>query len=369
MKAIAVFPKTCEVKLIDHEEPKITTPTQVKLRTLEVGVCGTDKKITSFQFGAPPAGYEYLVIGHELLGEVVEVGSEVRGFKLGDLAVTAVRHPCPHDYCRACRIGRQDFCFTGDFTEHGIKETHGFMTEFVVDEERHMNLVPRELRDVGVLTEPLTVAEKGIGQVWQIQQRLPWIDPNAPAHRRGKGLKAIVLGAGPVGLLGAMLFVASGFETYVYSRSKMPNPKADLVEAIGGKYISNETTSVEQLAEQVGTIDLVFEASGASRLAFDVMRVLGINAIFVFAGVPDRKAPIEVDTDLLILDHVLKNQAVFGTVNADRAAFEAAIRDLAVFKQRWPQALRSLITGRYPIEQAPQLLLGSVRGMKNIITL
>ncbi len=369
MKAIAVFPKTCEVKLIDHEEPKITTPTQVKLRTLEVGVCGTDKKITSFQFGAPPAGYEYLVIGHELLGEVVEVGSEVRGFKLGDLAVTAVRHPCPHDYCRACRIGRQDFCFTGDFTEHGIKETHGFMTEFVVDEERHMNLVPRELRDVGVLTEPLTVAEKGIGQVWQIQQRLPWIDPNAPAHRRGKGLKAIVLGAGPVGLLGAMLFVASGFETYVYSRSKMPNPKADLVEAIGGKYISNETTSVEQLAEQVGTIDLVFEASGASRLAFDVMRVLGINAIFVFAGVPDRKAPIEVDTDLLILDHVLKNQVVFGTVNADRAAFEAAIRDLAVFKQRWPQALRSLITGRYPIEQAPQLLLGSVRGMKNIITL
>lgn len=120
MKAIAVFPGRREVKLIDHEEPKITTPTQVKLRTLEVGVCGTDKKITSFQFGTPPAGYDYFIIGHEMLGEVVEVGSGVRDFKPGDLAVTAVRHSCPHEYCRACRTGSQDFCFTGDFTEHGI---------------------------------------------------------------------------------------------------------------------------------------------------------------------------------------------------------------------------------------------------------
>jgi threonine dehydrogenase-like Zn-dependent dehydrogenase len=369
MKAIGVFPKTHEVKLIDHEEPKITMPTQVKLRTLEVGVCGTDKKITSFQFGTPPKGYDYFVLGHEILGEVVEVGSEVHDIKLGDLAVTVVRHPCLHDDCRACRVGRQDFCFTGDFTEHGIKEAHGFMTEFVVDERRYMNLVPRELRDVGVLTEPLTVAEKGIAQVWQIQQRLPWIDPNAPVQTRGKGLKAVVLGAGPVGLLGAMLFIASGFETYVYSRAKAPNPKADLVEAIGGTYISNATTSVEQLATQVGTIDLIFEASGASRVVFDILPVLGTNAIFVFAGVPDPTPPITVDTDQVILDRVLKNQVVLGTVNADKVAFESAIRDLAVFKQRWPQALRSLITGYYPIEQAPQLLLGNARGIKNVVTL
>jgi glucose 1-dehydrogenase len=369
MKAIAIFPQTHEVKLIDHEEPRITTPTHVKLRTLEVGVCGTDKKITSFQFGSPPPGYEYLVIGHEMLGEVVEVGSQVRDIKPGDLAVTMVRHLCPHEYCRACRVGRQDFCFTGDFTEHGIKELHGFMAEFVVDEERYLSVVPRELRDVGVLTEPLTVAEKAIAQVWQIQQRLPWIDPNAPVHMRGKGLKALVLGAGPVGLLGVMVLVAAGFETYVYSRSKKPNAKAELVEAIGGKYISSETTSVEQLVKQIGTIDLGFEAAGASPIAFDVMRVLGTNAIFAFAGVPDHTAPINLDTDRVILDSVLKNQVVFGTVNADRAAFEAAIRDLDIFKQRWPQALRSLITGYYPIEQAPQLLLGSMGGIKSVVTL
>jgi threonine dehydrogenase-like Zn-dependent dehydrogenase len=369
MKAVAIFPKTHEIKLIDHEEPRITTSTQVKLRTLEVGVCGTDKKITSFQFGSPPAGYDYLVIGHEMLGEVVEVGSQVHAIKPGDLAVTMVRHLCPHEYCRPCRVGRQDFCFTGDFTEHGIKELHGFMTEFVVDEERYLNVVPRELRDVGVLTEPLTVAEKAIAQVWHIQQRLPWIDPNAPAHLRGKGMKALVLGAGPVGLLGVMVLIAAGFQTYVYSRSKVPNPKADLVESIGGTYISSETTWVEQLAERVGTIDLGFEAAGASQIVFDVMRVLGTNAIFVCAGVPDPKAPTRVDTERLILDVVLKNQVVLGTVNADKAAFEASIRDLGIFKQRWPQALRSLITGYYPLEQAPQLLLGRMGGIKSIVTL
>lgn len=369
MKAIAIFPKMHKVKLIDHEEPSITTPTEVKLRVLEVGVCGTDKKITAFEFGTPPSGYDYFVLGHEMLGEVVEVGSEVRDFKLGDLAVTMVRHPCPHDYCRACRTEHQDFCFTGDFSEHGIKELHGFMTELVVDEARHMIRVPQELRDVGVLTEPLTVAEKGLAQVWEIQQRLPWVDPSASVEIRGKGLKAVVLGAGPVGLLGAMLFITRGFETYVYSRAKTPNPKADLIEAIGGTYISSETTSVEQLAERVRTIDLVFEASGASRVAFDIMRVLGINAIFVSVGVPDGQDPIPVDTDLLTLNHVLKNQVIVGSVNADKADFEAAIRDLGVFKQCWPQALHSLITAYYPIEQAPQLLLGNMEGIKNIITL
>ncbi|GAC1356979.1 MAG: glucose 1-dehydrogenase [Ktedonobacteraceae bacterium] len=367
MKAIAVFPATREVKLIDHEEPQITAPTQVKVRTLEVGVCGTDKKITSFHFGTPPAGYEYLVIGHELLGEVVEVGSEVRTLKPGDLVVAAVRRPCLHIHCRACRTGHQDFCFTGNFTECGIKETHGFMTEFVVDEERHMHPIPHDLRDVGVLTEPLTVAEKAIAQVWQVQQRLPWIDPNASAQTRGKGLKALVLGAGPVGQLGAMVFVAAGFETYVYSRSTAPNSKAALIEAIGARYISSETTPVERLARRVGAIDLVFEAAGASQVAFAVMQVLGTNAICVLAGVPDLTPPAPVDTALLIRDHVLKNQAILGSVNADRADFEAAIRDLGVFKQRWPQVLPSLITGRYSIEQVPQRLLGSAGGIKNIV--
>src|SRR3989441_11652101 len=177
MKAIAIFPKTHEVKLIDHEEPKITTPTQVKLRMLEVGVCGTDKKITSFQFGTPPAGSDYLVIGHESLGEVIEVGPAVSCVKVGDLVVTTVRRPCHHPECRPWRAGYPDFQITGDYTERGIKEEHGFMTEYVVDHERYMHVELPELRDVAVLTEPLTIAEKARDQILQIVHRLPWLIP------------------------------------------------------------------------------------------------------------------------------------------------------------------------------------------------
>ena len=124
----------------------------------------------------------------------------------------------------------------------------------------------------------------------------------------------------------------------------------------------------EPLAEQVGNIDLVYEATGASSIAFRVMEVIGTNGVFVFTGVPGRKAPIEVDTDVIMRNLVLKNQVVFGTVNAGHEAFEAAIRDLTLFQQRWPAAVRSLITGRYPVEAYRDLLLGPARGIKNVLT-
>lgn len=357
MKAVAVFPNRKEVSIVDHDPPKITGPTDAKLRMLEVGICGTDREICRFDYGIPPAGQEHLIIGHESLGEVVEVGSGVSRVKNGDLVVTMVRRPCPHEDCVACRAGRQDFCYTGDFTERGIKGAHGFLTELVVDDERYMNVVPPALREIGVLVEPLTIAEKAIIQLRQVQQRLPW----SSEYKQ----RAVALGAGPVGLLGAMALASAGFETYVYSRSS--GPIAALVESFGGKYIAAETNTVEQMAQQVGPIDLIYEATGASRLSFDALKVLGVNAVFIFTGVPGRKAPIEVDTDLLMRDMVLKNQIVYGTVNAGRDAFEAAIRDLGIFQSRWPEAVKSLITGRFPMEHYRELLLGNQAGIKNVI--
>src|SRR6185503_4875613 len=172
MRAVGVIPRKREVAMMSHAEPGISSPLDVKIRTIEVGVCGTDREICSFAYGTPPADSDYLVLGHEALGEVVEVGHGISQFKAGDLVVPTVRRPCPHDHCSPCRAERQDFCFTGDFTERGIKMTHGFMTEYFVEEERHLNLVPPELREVAVLVEPLTVAEKALAQVWQVQQRL-----------------------------------------------------------------------------------------------------------------------------------------------------------------------------------------------------
>jgi glucose 1-dehydrogenase len=369
MKAIAVTPSKKIVGIIDQPEPEISSPTDVKLRMLEAGVCGTDREIATFEYGTPPKGSEELVIGHESLGEVVEVGPNVTRVKVGDLVVPMVRRPCPHDYCVACRSDRQDFCFTGDFQERGIKERHGFMAQFIVDDEKYMNPVPQELRDVAVLVEPLTIAEKGLTQVWQVQQRLPWGCPVVPGKSAAHCHRAVVLGAGPVGLLGAMALVNYDFETYVYSRGPAPNLKSQLLEAIGAHYIASEKISPETLPQHLGNIDLVYEATGASSLAFEIMKYLGSNGIFIFTGVPGRKAPIQVDTDLIMRNLVLKNQVVFGTVNAARETFEAAIRDIGVFVKRWPEATRSLITGRFPMEAYADLLLGRSTGIKNVIKL
>ena len=369
MKAAAVFPGKREVKIIDHPEPSITLPDQIKLRILDIGLCGTDKEISSFEYGIPPQGSDYLVIGHEALAQVVEIGSAVTRLKPGDLVVPTVRRPCPHPECRACRSGHQDYCYTGDFTERGIKEAHGYMTEFVVDHEQNMNLVPPDLRAVGVLVEPLTIAEKAMAQVfWLMQHRPPWLSSEIPGAGWGSGLKALVLGVGPVGLLGAMMMVAAGFETYVYSRETPPNPRADLVSSIGATYLSTQTSTVEQMREQIGNIDLVYEAVGHSHFAFEVLKVLGINGIFVLTGVPGLQAFIEADPASLMRDMVLKNQVLLGTVNAGPEAFAAAIRDLDVFLKRWPAAVRTLIAGHYPIEQAFELILGRPTGIKSVIS-
>jgi threonine dehydrogenase-like Zn-dependent dehydrogenase len=369
MKAVAVFPSRHEVRVIDQPEPRLDKPTQVKLKMLEIGICGTDREICAFHYGTPPEGSDHLVLGHESLGEVVETGSRVKSLRRGDLVVTMVRRPCPHVWCVACRSGRQDFCYSGDFVERGIKEMHGFNGQYVVDDEKYMVKVPRELREVAVLVEPLTIAEKALIQLRDVQARLPW---TCPKMSRELGIehrchRAVVLGAGPVGLLGAMAMVAAGFQTWVYSREPAPNPRSAIVEAIGATYVSSTTDDVQQLAERIGNIDLVFEAVGASSLAFKVMEVLGTNGVFIFTGVPGRKAPIEVDTDLLMRNLVLKNQVMFGTVNAGRDAFEAAVADLKVFMDRWPDAVRALFTNRVTVDNAPMKMLDGGGSIKDVV--
>ncbi len=367
MKAVAVYPTQRRFAVIDHPEPSLTAPDEVKLRMLDVGICGTDKEIVAFEYGTPPPGSEYLVIGHESLGEVVEVGAKVTRFKKGDLAVPTVRRPCGVPSCIACRAGRQDFCYTGQYTERGINRRHGYMTELVVEQDQYLNPVAPALRDVAVLVEPLTIAEKGISQLWQVQRRLPWALPPEPGEPPAHGRNALVLGGGPVGLLGAMKLRLEGFDTTVYSRTPAASDLAGLVASFGAKFVHAESTSVADLAKQIPNIDVVYEAVGASSLAFEVIKVLGTNGVFIFTGVPGRKGPISVDTDDIMRDMVLKNQVVFGTVNASVAHFADSIADLGRFMERWPSAVRTLISHRFPIDQAGEPLSGKVGGIKNVI--
>ena len=366
MQAVGVRPARREVCLLDVPEPRLTADDQVRIRTLDVGTCGTDREICTFVYGEPPAGSDYLVFGHESLGEVVEVGTEVRRFKPGDLVIPSVRRPCAHDHCRPCRAGLQDYCATGDFVERGIKEIHGYMTEGYVESEGFLFPVPPELRDVAVLTEPLTIAEKGIEQAFHVQARLPWAC-DRPGLPRGHGLRAVVLGAGPIGILGAMKLVLEGFETFVYTRSRAPNPKADIVSAIGAQYVSNRDVSPGELAERTGNIDLIYEAVGVPQVVFDMLGHLGLNGVYVLTGIPGPQDSIAVQTDQLMRDVVLKNQVVAGTVNADPSAFHDAIRDLGEFRKRWPEAIRSVITGRHRIDAFHDILVGPAQGIKNVV--
>jgi threonine dehydrogenase-like Zn-dependent dehydrogenase len=323
---------------------------------LEVGVCGTDKAICAFHLGTVPEGSDNFILGHESLGEVCETGSQVEDLLPGDLVVGTVRLPCSDHQCAACRSGHQDFCSTGNYREHGIRSLDGFMAEYVIAERPYIYKVPRELRDIAVLVEPLTIAEKAFQEASRVQQRLPW-------GRSGR--RALVLGAGAVGLLGAMKLVTEGFETYIYSLLPQPNPSATIAEAIGATYISSQTVSVDQMRAQTGNIDLVYEALGAAQLAFDVLKVLGPNGVYVFTGVPHGGEYF--DTESIIANMVLKNQAVLGIVNAGPQAFADAIHDIGVFYSRWPQALRSMITGHYPMDAFHDPVMGLAGGIKNVI--
>jgi threonine dehydrogenase-like Zn-dependent dehydrogenase len=180
----------------------------------------------------------------------------------------------------------------------------------------------------------------------------------------------VVLGAGPVGLLGAMALRVAGFEVWVYSKTAPGDHRQAVTEAIGAQFINADETSIEDIVKELGSrLDVVYEAIGASKLAFDFLQALGPNGIFVFTGVPGRKAPVEVDTDLLMRNLVLKNQVLLGTVNAPKESFEAAIADLTTFHERWPDALASLITNRFPLESALEPLTGKVGGIKNVVSI
>lgn len=258
---------------------------------------------------------------------------------------------------------------TGDYTERGIKGRHGFMTDQLLDDARFMVKLPAELRAVGVLTEPLTIAQKALDELWRAQDRLPWLDSGAAPDARGAGHRAVVLGAGPVGLLGAMALREAGFDTTIYSRSPAPNPKADLAEAIGVRYVSSGEHGLEDLVQIAGRPDVIYEAAGVAGVAMEVLRVLGPNGVVVLTGVPGPEPVKPLDASGLMRQMVLGNQLILGTVNASRGAYESAVASLGDFHRRWPSELAALITKRHPLEDTPDLLTSPSSGIKDVVAL
>src|SRR5437867_6721806 len=213
MKALVIFPEKKDVRILQIPEPRLDSPEGVLIHPLEVGICGTDREIVRFEFGTPPPGLDYLVIGHETIGEVVEVGKAVEGFRKGDLVVPTVRRPCGDSTCVPCRTHQSDMCVSGRFTERGIRAACGYMTELIVESPAFLTSIPKDLRSVGVLIEPLTIIEKALQEMEEIQKRLPWGCPEGTPGGKYGCRSALVLGAGPVGFLGALSLADLGLKT------------------------------------------------------------------------------------------------------------------------------------------------------------
>jgi len=334
MKAIAVVPgKKNSAHLAEVPPPQVTSVGAgrgVVVRVLRVGVDGTDREINAAEYGAAPPGEEILILGHESFGVVEEVGRGVVEFRPGDYVVATVRRPGRSVYDA---IGRPDLTTDDVYWERGINLLHGFLSERYVDSADHIVAVPRGLAEEGVLLEPLTVAEKGIAEAFEVQRRLRVWHPR----------RAAVTGSGTLGLLAALVLRLRGLEVTVFGRTPKPNRNAALLEGIGAHYLSTGETTLAEAARPA-PFDLLLEGSGFSPLAFDAMQALAKNGVLVLLSVTGGARSVEVPTDRINLDFVLGNRAMLGSVNASREHFEAGVRDMALAEATYPGFLKRLLT-------------------------
>ncbi len=267
MQAIALTPATKEVHLTERKEPMLTAPDEIKLRVLEVGICGTDREEAAGFRGTPAPGEKDLVLGHEMFGQVVEVGPKVSAVKPGDYAVFTVRRGCGH--CAPCAMNHSDMCYTGDYIERGIKERDGYQTELVVDTEQYVVKIPDDIKHIGVLAEPTSVAEKAISEAVRIQiSRLP--DATDPS-RWLEGRQVLVAGLGPIGLLAAFALRLRGAEVIGLDVVDAGTNRPKLLEEIGGRYVDGREIEPDKIDDKFGHIDLIFEATGVARLQFNLL--------------------------------------------------------------------------------------------------
>jgi threonine dehydrogenase-like Zn-dependent dehydrogenase len=339
MQAIAVYPgQPDSIHLAELPTPNVDDVPGgrgVLVRLLRCGVDGTDKEINAAEYGRAPEGYDFLVTGHENFGQVVAVGANVIEFKAGDYVVATVRRPGSSIYDQ---IGTYDMTTDDVYFERGINLRHGYLTEYYVDDPQFIIKVPDELRDIAVITEPLSVPEKGILQAYEIQRRLKVWQPR----------RAAVLGAGTIGLLATMILRLRGIEVTTFGRTPKPYLNSDLVEALGARYLSTAEIPLRDAASVYGPFDIIYEATGFSPLVFEAMEVLGKNGVLVLASVTGGQRMVEVPADKINLDFVLGNKVVVGTVNGNREYFEAAVRDLAMANAQFPGWVERLLT--HPIQ-------------------
>ncbi|HWE39286.1 MAG TPA: glucose 1-dehydrogenase [Isosphaeraceae bacterium] len=343
MKAVAVLPgKPNSVHLREVPAPRLTDQPHphvcrvpegrgVLVEVLQVGVDATDREINEALYGNAPPGSEHLVIGHESFGRVVEVGDQVTEVEPGDFVSCTVRRPGGSLFDK---IGRNDITSEEVYYERGINLCHGFLTETFVDDAEFIVKVPKELKHLGVLSEPASVCAKAIEQAFLAQQRLQVWDPKT----------AFVLGAGQIGLLATMMLRLRGLEVHTIATRPAPNLKAEIAEAYGATYVSTRRESLTDLARRVGKPDLIFEATGNAEVCFRSMEVLAHNGALIWTSITGGKHDVAVDGARINLEWVLGNKLLVASVNGNRRHFELGIQALSLGEHTYPGVTGRILT-------------------------
>ncbi len=343
MRAVTVVPlQKDSVDLTELPEPP-ESDGPVLVRTHGVGICGTDAEIVAGDYGWAPAGETRLAIGHESIGEVMEAPAG-SGFASGDMVVAIVRRPDPVP-CPNCAVGEWDMCRNGKYTEWGIKEHHGYARERYRITPDFLVKVDPSLGHLGVLLEPTTVVAKAWDHIERIGARATW-----------KPAKVLVTGAGPIGLLAALLGRQRDLDVHVLDQVT-DGLKPDLVAALGATYHHG---SVQDAAVEA---DVVIECTGVGPLIFDVMETTATDGIVCLTGVSSGGRELPIDAGLLNRRMVLGNDVVFGSVNANRRHYEAGAQALAAADRSW---LERLVTRKVPLDrwhEAYQRQAGDVKVM------
>jgi threonine dehydrogenase-like Zn-dependent dehydrogenase len=340
MKAIAIKPGQKEsAQLIDMPKPSVSdikNERGVLVEVLRAGACGTDREINNAEYGTAPPNSDFLVLGHENFGKVVEVGGNVKELVPGDLVVATVRRPCGSSIYDL--IGQQDFTTDNEYYEHGISRLHGFWSEYYSEDADFLIKIPPAIAEAAVLLEPISIIEKGLKQAEDIQRRLDIWRPKTAA----------VLGTGNVGLLTVLALRLRGFEVHGFGLEKPEGYlNAELCEAIGATYDSTRDLPVTDSVNKYGEYDLIFEATGYSPILFDAMQTLNENGILILSSVTGGDRTTDgVPSDLINQEFVLGNRVMVGTVNANREHFEMGVRDIALAEAMYKGWLERMITHR-----------------------
>jgi threonine dehydrogenase-like Zn-dependent dehydrogenase len=341
MRAVTITPgKPGSLRLDEVPAPRAGRG-ELLVKAHAVGVCGTDRELLEGRYGAAPSGEERLVIGHESLGRVLEAprGS---AFAAGDWVVGIVRHPDPVP-CANCAVGEWDMCTNGLHTEHGIRGAHGFLREVFPIEETMCVKVEPSLGLAAVLLEPATILAKAWEHVERIGRRARW-EPR----------RVLVAGAGPVGLMAAMMGVQRGLEVHVRDHNET-GLKPDLVRALGAKYFVKE-------AEE--KYDVAIECTGAPAVIADAVRRLAPDGICCLTGLSPAPSDVTLGVAPWNQEMVLKNQVVFGSVNANRRHYQAAADALARADRGW---LARLLTRKVPLRELEKAYAKRKGDVKTVI--